>query len=54
MINYLIIAALVLLIVCVKMILDLNTLVLKVKKDRSIRDHKNPLDKTYQFIKGLY
>lgn len=51
---YLILAALALIAFCVKKILDLNALVTIVKKDAAIRDVKNPFEKKYQFIKGLY
>lgn len=51
---YLILIALVLIAFCVKKLLDLNALVTIVRKDPAIRDAKNPFEKKYQFIKGLY
>jgi hypothetical protein len=54
MTYYLIIAALVLITICVKKILDLNSLVTIIRKDPKVRDIKNPLEKKYEFIKGLY
>jgi len=45
---------LILLIPIVKLLLDLNGLALKVQKSKELHREKNPLEKKYQFIKGLY
>jgi len=38
----------------IKMLIDINLLVLKFAKSKKIRNEKNKLDKDYEFIKGLY
>lgn len=53
--NYNIVALfLILLIPVVKLLLDLNGLVLKIKKSKELHREKNVLENKYQFIKGLY
>jgi hypothetical protein len=53
--NYnMIVLFLILLIPAVKLLLDLNTLTLKIGKSKELIREKNALEKKYQFIKGLY
>ncbi|MBN8653201.1 MAG: hypothetical protein J0L67_17365 [Cytophagales bacterium] len=54
MTSYTLLLILTLIAISVKKVLDVNSLTLRVRKNKSIRDEKNPLDRTYQFIKGLY
>ena len=53
--NYhIVVLFLILLIPVIKLLLDLNGLVLKIRKSNELLREKNTLEKKYQFIKGLY
>jgi len=54
MILYLILLALILIIGCVIRIVELSGLILMLNKERALRDAVNPMERDYQFIKGLY
>ena len=38
----------------IKAIVDINTIMLRMRKNTILITHKNEKDKNYQFIKGLY
>jgi hypothetical protein len=38
----------------IKMFLDIRGLLIKLTKSKTIKTQDNPLEKNYQFIKGLY
>jgi|GEM_PF-3598023 len=54
MTMYLILSAIALILLCVKLILDLNSLVLRLRKDSKLNAEPNPYESKFQFIKGLY
>lgn len=38
----------------IKYLIDINTLALRISKNKDLNQQKNALDENYQFIKGLY
>lgn len=38
----------------IKALIDINSLVLRIIKDKDVNKIPNKLEKNYQFIKGLY
>lgn len=40
--------------ICIKYLIDINALALKVSKNKALNNQCNDLDENYQFIRGLY
>jgi len=54
MISIIIPAILILIAICIKLYIDVIGLQLFARKDKELISQPNPLEKNYQFIKGLY
>lgn len=54
MISIIIPAILIVTAICIKLCVDVIGLLLFVRKDKELISQPNPLEKNYQFIKGLY
>ncbi len=52
--NFVIIADILMVFYIIKIFLDINGMLIKLKKNKTVNNQDNPLEKNYQFIKGLY
>lgn len=50
----LIFLAISLFLICIKNLIDINLLALRVSKNKELNKQNNDLDQNYQFIRGLY
>lgn len=54
MTAYLVIIMIILFFTVIKYLIDINTLALRISKNKELNQQENDLEDKYQFIKGLF